>query len=176
MKTSFIPKTFLVGLITFSGLALASCDQQDPQEVKEHPAGTATEAAAPAVVDLKVIDRAAGTMARENGMAVTVETFFAEDAIQLDDGKDMIDDGIRAIMRDHLNIPEGLSVSWVPLGGGVSESGDLGYTWGRWSNVLYDENNNMIDTYGKYVTIWKKQEDGSWKVAVDIWNSEDPLE
>jgi len=159
--------------MVLAGLGLAACDREP---AKEEVSESVAEVVAPAVVDLRAVDRAAGAMAREHGMAQTVETYFAEDAIQLDDGKDMVDDGIFAIMQDHLNIPEGTSVSWVPLGGGVSESGDLGYTWGRWSNVVYDENNKMIDTYGKYVTIWKKQPDGSWKIAVDIWNSEDPLE
>ena len=41
---------------------------------------------------------------------------------------------------------------------------------------MVDDNGVMIDTYGKYVTIWKKQQDGSWKIALDIWNSEDPME
>ena len=28
---------------------------------------------------------------------------------------------------------------------------------------------------GKYVTTWHKQSDGSWKAAVDIFNSDVPL-
>jgi ketosteroid isomerase-like protein len=28
---------------------------------------------------------------------------------------------------------------------------------------------------GKYVTIWKKQADGSWKVIADIFNSDLPM-
>jgi ketosteroid isomerase-like protein len=28
-----------------------------------------------------------------------------------------------------------------------------------------------IDDNGKYMTLWKKQADGSWKVFSEIWNS-----
>src|SRR6266550_3141383 len=28
---------------------------------------------------------------------------------------------------------------------------------------------------GKYVAVWKKQADGNWKVALDIWNTDLPL-
>lgn len=160
-------------VIAFS-LAAAGCKDQAPAESATQQAATT---AAEDPIDIKAIDRRAGLMAREHGMAETVQTFFADEAIQLDDGKEAVDEGIYAIMLDHENtIPENLSVSWVPLGGEVAESGELAYTWGRWSNIEYQENGSMNDTYGKYVTIWRKQDDGSWKIVVDIWNSEDPSE
>jgi ketosteroid isomerase-like protein len=33
----------------------------------------------------------------------------------------------------------------------------------------------MIMDDGKYSTVWKKQADGSWKLAVDMFNSNTPL-
>ncbi|MCH8082256.1 MAG: DUF4440 domain-containing protein [Proteobacteria bacterium] len=173
MKTLFKSGTCLTTLIAIGGSGLTACDQQSTEQ---EPAGPAVEAIAPEVVDLKAIDREAGNLAREKGLLAAYSAFFAEDGIQLDDGKEMIDEGLLAIMQDYENIPKGTSVSWVPMGGGVAESGEMGYTWGRWSNVVVDDNGIMVDTYGKYVTIWKKQQDGSWKIALDIWNSEDPME
>jgi ketosteroid isomerase-like protein len=32
-----------------------------------------------------------------------------------------------------------------------------------------------VTDHGKYVAVWKKQADGNWKVAVDIWNTDLPL-
>ena len=156
------------------GFLNISCDQQqvsveEPEEVVEE---TSVEDAAM----LKALDREAATMAMEQGMLIYDETFFMEDAIQLDDGKQMIDDGIFAIKLDHQDLPPDLSVTWAPQGAEIAQSGELGYTWGRWSNVTYAADGTMLDTYGKYVTIWKKQDDGSWKIAIDIWNSEDPQE
>lgn len=164
---------FLAGLSGMGLFTISACDQQAFQEtVNEVVEEGAT--ADPAM--LKTIDREAAKMAMEQGLAIFDETYFMEDGIQLDDGKEMIDDGLYNILLDHQNVPEDLSVTWAPQGAGVAQSGELGYTWGRWSNVTYDDDGIMIDTYGKYVTIWKKQEDGSWKIAVDIWNSEDPQE
>ena len=58
--------------------------------------------------------------------------------------------------------------TWSPDTAVVSESGDLGYTLGRY--VIVGEGEQAGDTIGQghYVTIWQKQEDGSWKIAVDI--------
>ncbi|MCH7807209.1 MAG: DUF4440 domain-containing protein [Proteobacteria bacterium] len=173
MKSLLSGHSLITGLAGLAVLGLAACDQQS---TKEEPVEPAVEAISPDVVDLKAIDRQAGNLAREKGLLAAYSAFFAEDGIQLDDGKEMIDQGLLAIMQDYENIPKGTSVSWVPMGGGVAESGEMGYTWGRWSNVVVDDDGVMVDTYGKYVTIWKKQQDGSWKIALDIWNSEDPME
>jgi ketosteroid isomerase-like protein len=32
-----------------------------------------------------------------------------------------------------------------------------------------------VEDRGKYLEIWKRQADGSWKVALDIFNSDLPL-
>lgn len=161
------------GLAGLAVLGLAACEQEIPVAQDVTPPEAVVEVER---VDLKAIDREAGNLAREEGLVAAYSAFFAEDGIQLDDGKETVDEGLFAIMKDYENIPKGTSVSWVPMGSGLAESGEMGYTWGRWSNVVIDENGIMVDTYGKYVTIWKKQPDDSWKIAVDIWNSEDPSE
>lgn len=35
-----------------------------------------------------------------------------------------------------------------------------------------DASGKVIEDRGKYVTIWERQKDGTWKVAVDICNSD----
>ena len=173
MKPLHLTKALAAGFSAAGFLLVAGCDQEKATETAE---ADTEEAAAFGPADLKAIDRTAATMAMEQGMLVYDQAFFTDDAIQLDDGKEMIDDGLFAILEDHRNLPPDLAVTWAPQGAGIAESGELGYTWGRWSNFSYDEDGTMIDTYGKYVTIWKKQDDGTWKIAVDIWNSEDPQE
>jgi ketosteroid isomerase-like protein len=32
-----------------------------------------------------------------------------------------------------------------------------------------------VDYTGKYVVLWRKQTDGSWRVAADIWNPDAPM-
>lgn len=57
------------------------------------------------------------------------------------------------------------TLTWKPAGCDVSVSGDLGYTWGNWKFVLPD-----TVLYGNYFTAWKRQSDGSWKMALDGGN------
>jgi ketosteroid isomerase-like protein len=61
----------------------------------------------------------------------------------------------------------GYTLNWQPQYAFVSRSGDLGYTYG-----VYALHPNNIDTvlYGTYVSIWKKQGDGSWKFVLDSGN------
>lgn len=68
----------------------------------------------------------------------------------------------------------GFSVSWQPTGAEVSTSGDLGYTMGTYELKMQAEG-TPINDHGKYVTVWRKQADGSWKVVADIFNSDLPL-
>jgi ketosteroid isomerase-like protein len=55
---------------------------------------------------------------------------------------------------------------WEPAFADISRSGDLGYTTGPWEN-----RHSISDTpraYGQYVTIWKKQPDGTWKFVLNV--------
>ena len=63
----------------------------------------------------------------------------------------------------------GFSLSWSPS---VADAGgDLGYTIGTYHMEVQDPEGNPLAIDGKYMTVWKKQPDGSWKVAVDMFNA-----
>ena len=64
----------------------------------------------------------------------------------------------------------GFRLSWTPTGAGVSDSVDLGYTVGEFVVAARDENGAQVRRSGKYCMVWKKQDDGSWKVILDIAN------
>jgi hypothetical protein len=68
----------------------------------------------------------------------------------------------------------GFAVGWQPTTVEVSTAGDLGYTVGTYESTLQDEHGNPVTDRGKYVTVWKKQPDGKWKVVADIFNSDLP--
>ena len=69
----------------------------------------------------------------------------------------------------------GFSVSWVASAVDVAASGDLGYSIGTYQFQMLMPDGSPMSDHGKYTTIWKKQTDGSWKVAVDIYNSDVPM-
>ncbi len=58
-----------------------------------------------------------------------------------------------------------VSLSWEPMGGDISKAGDMGFTFGTYRMELADS----VYT-GSYVTIWKRQEDGTWRFALDSRN------
>jgi ketosteroid isomerase-like protein len=62
---------------------------------------------------------------------------------------------------------DGPTLSWTPIKGEVVGAGDVGYTTGR--SVLRQKGTDrkVTERRGQYVTIWRKQTDGSWKVVFD---------
>jgi ketosteroid isomerase-like protein len=55
---------------------------------------------------------------------------------------------------------------WEPDTAIVAAAGDLAYTLGHWESVAGDS----VLGRGNYVTIWRRQSDGTWKAVVDIGN------
>jgi ketosteroid isomerase-like protein len=58
-------------------------------------------------------------------------------------------------------------LEWEPLFADVSSCGDLGYTIGRYHFSAFDSDSTEITSGGYYVTIWRKQLDGTWKYVFD---------
>lgn len=58
-------------------------------------------------------------------------------------------------------------LAWQPTFADMSLAGDLGFTTGPW-----EFKNDIKDAkpagYGHFVTLWKKQADGSWKFVLDL--------
>lgn len=65
-------------------------------------------------------------------------------------------------------------IKWHPDKAGVAASGDLGYTSGFYDWSFKDKSGKVISDTGKYLTVWKKQPDGLWKVLFDTYNSDNP--
>jgi ketosteroid isomerase-like protein len=67
-----------------------------------------------------------------------------------------------------------IKLNWHPTKIEVARSGELGYSSGAYEMSFKDPAGKPGNDKGKYVTIWKKQQDGSWKVIYDIFNSDLP--
>jgi ketosteroid isomerase-like protein len=68
-----------------------------------------------------------------------------------------------------------VALNWQPVFANVSASGDLGYTFGTYELSFDGPDGVRIVDNGKYMTVWKKGTDGSWKVAADMFNTSLPL-
>jgi len=58
-------------------------------------------------------------------------------------------------------------LAWQPAFAGMSVSGDMGFTTGPWE-LKADRSDANPSRYGDFVTVWKKQADGTWKFVVDL--------
>jgi len=76
--------------------------------------------------------------------------------------------GVDAAMQSMEGIP-GMEGSINPEQ--VEGSGNLAYVHGSYNITVIVNDTTRIPDNGKYIEVWKKQDNGSWKVVVDIWNS-----
>jgi ketosteroid isomerase-like protein len=61
-----------------------------------------------------------------------------------------------------------LFLKWHPTQVEISSSGDLGYSIGDYERIGKDASGNPATVIGNYVSIWRKQRDGRWKIVLDI--------
>jgi ketosteroid isomerase-like protein len=122
---------------------------------------------------LMELDRAFARATAIKGIDGWVE-FTADDAIFMPEGADIVrgKEAVRKFYAPMFARP-GFALAWRPLEAFVAPSEDVGYTIGEWRSKGLDKTGKPYATQGKYkyLTIWKKQKDGSWKVAVDVGNS-----
>lgn len=59
------------------------------------------------------------------------------------------------------------TLQWEPESGTIAKSGELGYTYGLYKLQPKGKDTAIV---GTYVSIWKKQADGSWKFVLDSGN------
>lgn len=144
-------------VILFVALLLSAPLPGEPSNQRE----TAQSSLQLMELDLK-FGVAAATKGLEGWMS-----FFAEDASIFPEGRPIITgvEKIRAYYEETGFDPT--SLSWKPVKAEISSSGDMGYTIGYWE---IRTEGAAASASGKYVTVWKKQLDGSWKVVADIGN------
>jgi len=103
-------------------------------------------------------------MADEAGVAAAFYKYASDSAVIGRGGK--IIKGREAI-RDYYekNLTPGTKLHWAP--DFVDVSGDLGYTWGKYTHSVPDSTGNMTESHGVFHTVWKRQPDGSWRFVWD---------
>ncbi|MFL5372318.1 MAG: YybH family protein [Myxococcales bacterium] len=97
-------------------------------------------------------------------------SWFTDDGTMYPPARDAIEG--RAAIREQMGDlydprsgQGGLRLDWQPIRAEVSESGELGWTTGT-SKVVTTAGMRQ----GRYITVWRKQADGSWKVWADLGN------
>jgi ketosteroid isomerase-like protein len=117
--------------------------------------------------ELLAVDTKFSRDVAEKGLEV-YEQYFAEDAVSMPafepmvEGKTAILDTYRPYYRD----PR-FKLTWQPMRAEVSRDGTLGFTIGRYQVTHVDDQGKPITRTGKYVTVWRREWDGTWKVVLD---------
>ena len=96
-------------------------------------------------------------------------SYWADDAFLMQEGQAPLKgkQAIRQMVEESFKIP-GFSISWQPESVEVSDNGDMAYMIENTQVSFSDSTGKTITLKNKAVSIWRKQQDGSWKNAVDI--------
>ncbi len=68
----------------------------------------------------------------------------------------------------------GVTLKWSALFTDVSDDGTLGYNYGRYEARRSGANGKESVHTGWFLTIWKRQPDGSWKYVMDNGSPDQP--
>jgi ketosteroid isomerase-like protein len=140
-------RTFTAILFIVCGLAIWSCNKRD----NFHDA----------LQSLVQSERDFARVSADSGMRQAFMTYLADEAIIFRP------EPVRGKER-YASSPEvpGMLI-WQPVFADISRDGKMGYTTGPWE-FRQDIGSDSADAYGDYISVWKKQDDNSWKVVIDV--------
>jgi ketosteroid isomerase-like protein len=105
-------------------------------------------------------------MARSDGVEKAFVHFAADSAVIL--RRNQLVKGKEAIRRQYGSFPrKGVILEWTPDFADVSASGDLGYTYGKYTLTSTDSIGHTSLSEGTFHTVWKRQPDGKWRFVWD---------
>jgi ketosteroid isomerase-like protein len=109
-------------------------------------------------------DKAFSEMSAKQGPQAAFLAYLTSDAKQLS----VVPQGADGVKAMFLQLPASATLTWAPSYAEAGESGDLGYTWGRFTLTVPMGRNGAhpLVQMGSYAAVWKRQPGGSWKVVL----------
>lgn len=119
-----------------------------------------------AITEIRQTEKEFAEMAEKEGIAAAFSYYFADSGV-ISYG-DTILRGRSAVIG-HYSHPKykNARLTWAPEFVDASASGDLGYTYGRYTFTARDSAGTIHESNGIFHTVWKRQADGSWKFVWD---------
>ncbi|MGA1981972.1 MAG: DUF4440 domain-containing protein [Acidobacteriaceae bacterium] len=144
--------------------------------VKSHNKPAALVTPEQTVAAVKAADAKWSQAAQAHDMAA-LDSYYADDATVLPANAEMITNKVAAVKywTDHLT--KNVDVSWTPMYVEAASGGDMAYVLGSYTMTTKPakgSKDKASTDHGKYMAVWKKQADGSWKAEADTWNSDLP--
>jgi ketosteroid isomerase-like protein len=123
-----------------------------------------------AVRQVRAADRAFALAADLQGTGLAFASFVAPQGVVFAGSEIVIGtDAVRALYDEQQRA--GGTLNWRPVYADAAESGDLGMTIGESVFTGRGTSGSVVQRFGKYLTIWKKQPGGEWRFVVDGGNA-----
>jgi ketosteroid isomerase-like protein len=122
---------------------------------------------------LRNTDEEWSRVAKQGADVDQIVSYWSDDAKVYPPGAAVLEgtQAIRDFVAASLKTP-GFSVSWEPVEAVVAPGETMGYTTGRNRLTFPDSSGTIVSYQGRYVTVWRKDANASWKCVIDIWNGE----
>jgi ketosteroid isomerase-like protein len=78
---------------------------------------------------------------------------------------------LRRYVEGALAVP-GFHITWSTSEASLSPDGQLAYLLSTNAVTMPGPGGQPVTTNGRAVTVWRREPDGNWRCAVDIWNDE----
>lgn len=174
MRRGLLCSVVMAGILGFAGSGSAWGQLPMPGEQPASPNPLLNPlmdpTAKPGKVLLFDLDAKFARDVRERG-GVAFADWFAEDGVALNNGQAPLI-GLVAIAKSANWDPKVYQLTWTPTDAQMGPSGDMGYTWGHFEGQSKDAAGNPVTTSGRYITVWRRQANGTWKVALDAGANE----
>ena len=168
-------KILLSIVILFMGFSLISCQgTQEQAEQLEQEKPVPVMDLAQVRQEIEEANVKFGEASRA-GDAAALASLYAEDARLLPPNSEMIQgrEGVEAYFAGGFQMGiKDIVLTTVDL----MAMGDMACEIGKAELTVQPEGMDAIQDTGKYVVIWKKATDGAWKLFIDIWNTDLPLQ
>ena len=145
-----------IGYILFTGL-LYSCINMDNRII--FPAEEARR-------QMLEADRSFSNMSRDKGMKAAFIEYIDSAGVLLRPNQVPLLGGNAIDYLTNIN-DTAFHLTWEPKNGTIAKSGDLGFSYGVYKLVPSTKDTAI---FGTYVSIWRKQANGSWKFVLDTGN------
>lgn len=105
-------------------------------------------------------------MGREKGLLAAFQHFAAPDVAFIDTDPRKFR-GPEAVLQRMGQDQPGVKLTWSASFTDVSDDGTMGYNYGRFESRRPGPDGKEIVRGGFFLTIWKRQPDGSWRYVMD---------
>jgi ketosteroid isomerase-like protein len=160
-------------LLVFLPRTGASAQDTVPAGFGTPPGGRLGAVRTPAPAESVLLDADAAFAARsvEAGVATAFAEYAAETAV-IPTGRGGILWGPAAIRAYYTeNVPPSDGLTWIPRIARVAPGGDFGFTIGDGTYRHVPAGGAPQHSYTKYLSVWRRQPDGSWRYLADMGNA-----